>query len=114
MPLDASATVVNLQRTPADLMLSPTDLEVDEALQETARLIERGWCQGSTGDGFALCLFGAARQATRGQDQNPLFRAVVGRIGALIGGPMQLAFWNDVPERTKADVLSLIERARSP
>ena len=95
--------------------------QVIDALVRARELVERGWCQGwfaRDADGVEVsfasqsacrfCAIGAIRRVADIPDGNNgiglLFRA--GGLTAL-----DLAAWNDAPERTQADVLALYDAA---
>jgi hypothetical protein len=84
-------------------------------------LLERGWCQGTTGvtDG-PRCLVGAVSQvatdyvmARQGERNFGLicYPMEALRVGLGVRRPEQLPRWNDAPDRTLDDVVDLLERA---
>jgi hypothetical protein len=96
-----------------------------ELLQDAARRIDVGWCQGTeatTVEGTPIDVCSAAKwsllgalQAAAVSDEWTQLRDVevaVSAIADLIEDP-SLAHWNDVPSRTAGDVSNLLDRAES-
>jgi hypothetical protein len=98
-----------------------------ELLQDAARRIDVGWCQGTEattveGTPIDVCSAVAAKwsllgalQAAAVSDEWTQLRDVevaVSAIADLIEDP-SLAHWNDVPSRTAGDVSNLLDRAES-
>lgn len=92
-------------------------------LQNTRALIVRGWNQGTfaqnakgeavtSGDPEACswCLIGAL--GTAAKDHETAFDRAYDILRKLMPiGSYSLSLWNDLPGRTQADVLALIDRA---
>ena len=88
--------------------LSPLD-EASKLLLKAADLIEeRGWCQNTyTSPKGRLCILGALKTAQGVEfvgESNPTVLQASKRFGAVVGG--RTYQWNDVPGRTKEEVVA--------
>jgi hypothetical protein len=99
--------------------------QLQDDLNAVAALLEPegAWCQNEyEGEDDAGCLINAIHQVTEGTPaREPLprtgrFRACCDALIAVVHAtwthdPLQLADWNDQPERTQAEVVSLVRAA---
>ena len=74
-----------------------------------ALLVKRGWVQEEYSNANGYCLLGAISKAAAGSNANPAF--VVVRRVLRIKGLDTIAGWNDRPDRTKEEVLKVLDRA---
>lgn len=90
-------------------------------LREARKLLKRGWCQGAPArdaEGLSVgelkptacrwCLLGAISFASRGE---PALYRKAEKILRVATGWEMLALWNDVINRTQAEVLAAVDRA---
>lgn len=103
-----------------------------EVLLRAYELIESGWCKGryhltpeeqnrKSQYGFVVdynntnvdryCLVGAIRQAVYDVGYQGNIALIIERIRVASGLKEQVSTWNDQPQRTKSEVLSVIDRA---
>ncbi len=91
------------------------DNPVVTVLRDAANLLrERGWAQGTYYRGGGYCLLGAIRMARFGgliisDHDDLLYRSVMDAVGSRIH--RDIPDWNDVPGRTKEEVILLLETA---
>lgn len=91
-----------------------------KVLEEAIKLIEAGWCKGSlarndNGDPISFddskavyfCVVGAVRKACNGNilEADKLTRKLAHEVGW-----SELWCWNDMPDRTKEDVIGLLKQ----
>lgn len=84
-----------------------------EILRDAEQLIEKGWCQNNyaSPDYKEFCTSGAIRYASRGKSfyvrrrAMQMFRETLARVTS--GRYRNIPEWNDVPSRTKAQVLTM-------
>jgi len=73
-----------------------------------ARLIEKGWTHGGSGqDGEKLCVALSIHNSTK------VYKQAMAAVDAMhrTTGSHSLATWNDVPGRTKRQVLGALDKA---
>lgn len=105
--------------------LKKIDIETKPEVRIIDKMIKRlsdpaRWHQGSLCDdiGGAVCLVGAYRLAVSGNlsgaaplyDEGP--RARVQDALRSASGTLEIAFWNDAPHTTHADIMRVLNRAR--
>jgi hypothetical protein len=92
---------------------------VADKLREARALIAKGWTQGTfrasrPSESVCYCLYGAINKAVLGYadaDCSATFEYEE-FLGKAIGRePLDLANWNDDPERTQAEVLAAFDKA---
>lgn len=92
-------------------------MKASEIIREARNvLFERGWHKGDTlGPDGSVCTYGALIAATGEEVQSESVRAVfadedaTGFVERVIGAP--IGQWNDLPERTFAEVVDALYRA---
>lgn len=95
--------------------------EIIDLLQKTRDVVESGWMKGMFGDGQGrYCLSGALRLAESGYFKNGLreagkeaYQLLCDQVNKWYGttGINSVTGWNDAPDRTHRDVLTLIDDA---
>ena len=83
-------------------------MSVLECLKDVRRIIEHGWCQGGYHIDNDYCLVGAIQAASKNNliTWGDVTNLVCEKVGH---HPGAIPEWNDAPERTKEDVLVLLD-----
>lgn len=87
---------------------------VADKLREARGFIERGWCQGDFQIRESVCIYGALHLAINGDARDCEVTDLDRQARSLIkkaAGISSILRWNDVPERTQADVLAAFDKA---
>lgn len=82
-----------------------------------AYLVEHGWCQGTGRDASGrVCALGAIGHSLRDLNGNVEYDRAINAESFLarlenFSGPGDVAYWNDAPGRTMAEVIDRFDRA---
>lgn len=89
--------------------LSPVQ---QHCLEAAEYIREHGWCQGKWGDAWGrVCIMGALHKVLpEGEQFREYYNPAVNHLTQMLLGTCPVAF-NDVPWRTKEEVIALLERA---
>jgi hypothetical protein len=88
-------------------------MEIADVLERAADLIEPegAWTQGSYGGGHLPTCMGGAVNIARGRQawETPAGDPIAAFLAQCLG--QKVAFWNDAPERTQAEVVAKLREA---
>lgn len=92
----------------------PTEVELDEAdqhlLQAADYINQYGWCQGTfKNEQGQVCIVGALGAVTQQYKSIHIYSQMRLKITKLIG--CGATIWNDVPGRTKDEVVAMLRKA---
>lgn len=89
-----------------------TETEASRILRAAAAHLNLyGWCQNQLKDGLSACLVGAVYAAVGDMMPSDEIQAELNRRVRLSIGRENIGAWNDVPGRTKEEVIDALNRA---